>query len=76
MLSNNYVLVKNKYYFPNQTLVSYGIAIVDNDKPAAAVIRTIANISFKKNDVLKLINLCNKAKVEPDEIDDFIEECL
>lgn len=53
--------------------VTYGIKITDKQNNA---LRVVEDISIDKKKIQKLVNLCNRLKVDIEQIDDIIEDFL
>ena len=70
-----YRLVKKRVYLNLKLTIVYGISVeyLENGKQKQ---RTIHDVSSDRFAIMKLVDLCNKHRLDPYQLDDVIEDFL
>ena len=68
-----YFVTKDEYESEEgERYVGYGISVIDNDK----VVKSVSNISCSVKLVKKLCDICNKLKLDNEQLNDVVEDFL
>ena len=68
-----YVLTKTHFYIGASSRTSYGISIVEDMEEMPGVIESITDVSENMQEVERIIEYCNNARVSITELSDVIE---
>lgn len=73
-----YVVVKSEYINGERTRMGYGIAVVEECDGNVSVLDSVSDICLDVNSVEGLVELCNKAELDPihlhEVVSDFLEK--
>lgn len=72
MQNIRYAIVKDTLSLEGISHITYGIIILQNNKP----IRYIYDVFLNINEVENLVELCNKQRLSPIHIDDVIDDFI
>ena len=75
-MSIKYIIVQNKYYCENLSIVSFGMAIAEEHNGSVTILKTFADLSPNFADVEKLVRLCNEQKLDLIHLDDVINDFI
>lgn len=75
-MNNRYIVVQNIYEFCNFSQISFGIAYVVQDENSIVVLQSISDIVSDRKHIEKLVDLCNKCKLDPVHMADVVEDFL
>ena len=75
-MNNRYIVVQNIYEFCNFSQISFGIAYVVQDENSIVVLQSISDIVSDRKHIEKLVDLCNKCKLDPAHMADVVEDFL
>ena len=68
-----YVLTKTHFYMGASSRTSYGISIMEEANEMPGVIESITDISENMQEVNRIVEYCNNAKVSIAELSDIVE---
>ena len=69
-----YILVENTYCFQKHPFLRYGMAVMDNT--SKTILRTVSDLSCDRQPVSDLVALCNRLGLDPEQLDDVVEDFL
>ena len=70
-----YVLTETTYHNGKHTRTSYGIAIISTEDNIT-VLSSVEDISDDRDDLAKLVELCNAEKLEMEHLQNVVEDFL
>ena len=74
-MNYKYVLTKITYFNDKHTRTSYGIAII-SDYDNVTVLCSIEDVTDERNELAKLVELCNEEKLEMEHLRGVVEDFL
>ena len=74
-MNYKYVLTKITYFNGKHTRTSYGIAVI-SDYDNVTVLCSIEDVTDERNELAKLVELCNEEKLEMEHLRGVVEDFL
>lgn len=74
-MNYKYVLTETTYHNGKHTRTSYGIAVISTEDNAT-VLSSVEDISLDRDELAKLVELCNAEKLEIEHLQNVVEDFL
>ncbi len=74
-MNYKYVLTKTTYYNGEQTRTSYGISAISTEDNVT-VLSSIEDITDERDELAKLVELCNAEKLEIEHLQNVVDDFL
>ena len=74
-MNYKYVLTKTTYYNGEHTRTSYGIAVISTEDDVT-VLCSVEDITDDRNELAKLVELCNAEKLEIEHLQNVVDDFL
>ena len=74
-MNYKYVLTETTYHNGEHTRTSYGIAVISTEDNVT-VLSSVEDISDDREELAKLVELCNEEKLEVEHLQSIVEDFL